>query len=59
MGKNRDLANKVLPRLLATDAQGWMFQTTLDNLELIQKQQTEDDYKAFIQTCIDQIKKIT
>ncbi len=57
VGKDRDLANKVLPRLLATDAQDWMFQTTLDNLELILKQQTEDDYKTFIQTCIDQIRK--
>lgn len=52
LDEEKDLVNKVLPRLLATDAQGWMFQTTLDNLSLIYKQQTDDDYKAFMQECM-------
>ena len=58
VGGERDLANKVLPRLLATDAKDWMFKTTLDNLDLILKQQTDEDYKAFMQECIDEIRKI-
>lgn len=32
-----------------------MFQTTLDNLNLIYKQQSDDDYKAFMQECMEQI----
>ena len=59
VGGNQDLANKVLPKLLATDAQGWMFKTTLDNLTLIHKQQTDPDYQTFMQTCMDQIKSKT
>lgn len=57
VGGDQALANKVLPRLLATDAQGWMFQTTLDNLALIQKQQTDPAYQDFMQQCMQQIIK--
>jgi tetratricopeptide (TPR) repeat protein len=56
---DRDLANKVLPRLLATDSQAWMFQTTLDNLSLILKQQSDAEYQSFMQNCMDQIAKKT
>ncbi len=55
VSNNRDLVNKVLPRLLATDAQGWMFKTTLGNLKLIFKQQTEPDYQEFMQQGMDEI----
>jgi tetratricopeptide (TPR) repeat protein len=57
VGGDRNLTNKVLPRLLATDAEGWMFQTTLDNLGLFLKQQTNSDYKNFMQKCVDEIGK--
>ncbi len=56
LDEEKDLVTKVLPRLLATDAQGWMFQTTLDNLSLIYKQQTDDDYKAVMQECMKKIR---
>ena len=56
VGRDQDLANKVLPRLLVTDAEGWMFKTTLDNLSLILKQQTDAEYQSFIQQCMEQIK---
>ena len=57
VGKEQDLAEKVLPRLLATDAQAWMFQTTLDNLGLILKQQSHADYKDFMLKCMNEISK--
>jgi len=57
VGKDTRLATKVLPRLLSTDAKNWMFQTTLDNLTLILKQQTDVEYKAFMQECITEITK--
>lgn len=57
VGGDRNLTNKVLPRMLATDVEGWMFQTTLDNLGLILKQQTNSDYKNFMQKCMDEIGK--
>ena len=57
VGKEQDLAEKVLPRLLATDAQAWMFQTTLDNLGLILKQQSHADYKDFMLECMNEISK--
>ncbi len=52
---DKNLVNKILPGLLATDARKWMFQTTLDNLNLIYKQQSDDDYKAFMQECMEHI----
>lgn len=52
---DKNLVNKVLPKLLATDARKWMFQTTMENLNLIYKQQSDDDYKAFMQECMEQI----
>lgn len=55
LDRRNNLVNRVLPRLLATDVQGWMFQTTLDNLDLIHQQQPDEDYKTFIQDCMKQI----
>ena len=57
VGGDRNMADRVLPRLLSTDAKAWMFQTTLDNLGLILKQQTDADYKLFMQECMDEIRK--
>ena len=57
VGGDQRMANKVLPRLLATDAQGWMLQTTLDNMRLILKHQTDTDNKVFMQKCMDEILK--
>ncbi len=58
VGNDKTLASKVLPRLMATDAEGWMFQTTLDNLGLILKQQTDPDYKNFMQECMDELRNL-
>lgn len=58
VAKNTDLVDKVLPRLLATDAQEWMFKTTLGNLNLILKQQTDADFRAFMEQCIFQMKQV-
>ncbi len=57
VAKDQNLAAIVLPRLLATEAQDWMFQTTLDNLNLILKQQTDVEYKGFMQECKNEISK--
>jgi len=57
VGTDKNLVNKVLPRLVAIDAEEWMFQTTLDNLDLILKQQTDPDNKNFMQKCMDELRK--
>ena len=52
---NQALADKVHKKLLASDAMGWMFQTTLDNLILIHKQQADKGARNFTQNCIDKL----
>jgi hypothetical protein len=58
VGGDKKLVSKVLSRLLTTDAEAWMFNTTVNNLELILSKQTNEEFQKFMHDCLTKIKKM-